>query len=516
MQDLEFQAQILAKRPPDATHYRLYRRKMAMDRYYPAPVKKALRCSPTFEYPLGCSPGTWLVHFYSDEGGKKQVQHVGNYHCIQVYLPMPNLDEPTGPAVDPESVRLLAKGARPADPVRSDPGLIQTKIETRKRALIRREDRAAARDMARNGLSKEMLEQQVVHRSLRRDNHELTELLTRNLSPQTEQIERHYALLETSMTSMGIFLEQVKSMATKVAVPPPPVDYTPLFAQIASAARDIFVVALQRGDRRDQPMLGEDADAADEGLRPAPDPKLAQLMAERDRLRQEIARLEQAGRKTAEVVHVSAPASDVSTAPRAAPAPGAQANRVIERAANQVTPTGGAQATAATERAAHAAQPWSPTGATKQSTSVKAEGVGSAIPTAPEAASHAHSEARLEEARELAADSRVNDAASEALPKQLALQTPQGPLSLHLPDGLLSGELANLLAGDLWDEGAATTLPTPSKVQVAEVAQVIVEPPKMSEEAARRALASGGVIEALGGLLFFNPAFRQMLRGSTK
>lgn len=511
----ELKARILAHRPPKATHYRLWRRGKMVDKYYPA-TGPLLRCDPDFHYPVDCAPGPFLVLYYADELGQRALQHIGGQPHLAVEVSLPDLDEPTGPAVDPESARLLAKGARPADPVRSDPGLIQTKIETRKRALIRREDRAEARDMARNGVSKEMLELQVSNRFLRRDIHELTALVTRTLSPQTDQIERHYALMESGMTSVGIVMEQVKDLASKLAVPPPPVDYSPVLVQVASALRDIVVVGLQRGDRRDKPMLGEDGRAEDEGLRPAPDPKLAQLMAERDRLRQEIARLEQAGRKTAEVVHVSAPASDVSTAPRAAPAPGAQANRVIERAANQVTPTGGAQATAATERAAHAAQPWSPTGATKQSTLVKAEGVGSAIPTAPEAASHAHSEARLEEARELAADSRVNDAASEALPKQLALQTPQGPLSLHLPDGLLSGELANLLAGDLWDEGAATTLPTPSKVQVAEVAQVIVEPPKMSEEAARRALAGGGVIEALGGLLFFNPAFRQMLRGSTK
>jgi hypothetical protein len=167
---------------------------------------------------------------------------------------------------------------------------------------------------------------------------------------------------------------------------------------------------------------------------------------------------------------------------------------------NQATHTDVVQGTAGNEHAAQQAQRRSPE-ATRQGTAEESvQGTAGNEQAEPEAPSQAQPGARA-----------VTD-----LPKQFALQTPQGSHSLHLPDGLLSGELANLLAGELWDEGGTTVLPTLSKVQVAEVAKVIVAPPQMSEENARRALAHGGVVEALAGLLFFNPAFRQLLRGSGK
>lgn len=497
MHGSEFQSRLLAARPPNATHYRLMRRKFSQNRYYPDESEKALRCSPNFEFPVDAEPGTWMVIFYADEAGKVRVQHLGNSHYLPVELSMPDFDDKTGPAVDADFARLLTKGARPPDPVSSDPGLIETRIETRKRALIRREDRAEARDLARKGMSKDLLETYLAGRFLRRDNYELTDLLKRTLAPQVEQIERHFALMETSMVTVAKILEQGKAMVEKVASPPPPVDYTPVLTQLASAARDVIVVALQRGGR--QETLGEDTAAVDAGLRPAPDAKLAKLTAERDRLRREIELLENAARKSADSVLVSAQASEVTSTSGPARANSAQLTREIDRPTAQASPSVGAQLAAAGEQAADQTTGVPPSPGATVALGAEVEGTKSSAASAP------HPQEQTEA-----------HAANEKLPKDVSLQTPSGPLSLHLPDGLLSGELANLLAGEIWDEGGATVFPTLSKVEVAEVAKVIVEPPKMTEAAARRALASGGAIEALGGLLFFNPAFRQLLRGSGK
>lgn len=372
MQGDELKSRILAGRPPKATHYRLWKPSRSGDKFYPANGAH-LSCDPEFDYPVDCSPGVFHVLYYAGEASQRALQHVGGHAALLVEVSAADTDESTGPAVDSELARVLSKSARPPDPVRSDPGVIATRIETKKRALLRREDRAEARDLARNAASKELLELQVGMRYLRRDNHELTQLITRILSPQADQVERHYALMESGMTSVGIVAEQVKSMAAKLATPAQPVDYTPVLVQIASAFRDIVVVGLQRGDRRDRQLPGEDALAVDAGLKPAADPKLAQATRERDQLRREIERLEKG--ETTALVHVSAPAiHHRSPGPSAAQAPAAAPRD--EKTEAKGMPNGIAQSMAATQYAAHEAQRRSPE-TTEQGTA--------AVPMAPTA-----------------------------------------------------------------------------------------------------------------------------------
>ena len=83
---------------------------------------------------------------------------------------------------------------------------------------------------------------------------------------------------------------------------------------------------------------------------------------------------------------------------------------------------------------------------------------------------------------------------------------------LVLPDGILSDSLQEMLVNvhgsALFNSG---TIPPPLVAQVKAVEAVIVNPPTMDRETARRLLVEGSAVEAMAGLLFFNPMFHQML-----
>ena len=113
---------------------------------------------------------------------------------------------------------------------------------------------------------------------------------------------------------------------------------------------------------------------------------------------------------------------------------------------------------------------------------------------------------------------------SSAVPGVAAAQTSSSQASpssiefmgepLVLPDGVLSPALTELLvqhqAGALTDD-PSTPIPPPRVARVKQVEAVLVNPPTMDRETARRYLADGTMIEALGGLLFFNPMLRTIL-----
>ena len=70
--------------------------------------------------------------------------------------------------------------------------------------------------------------------------------------------------------------------------------------------------------------------------------------------------------------------------------------------------------------------------------------------------------------------------------------------------------LVNAMAGKMLADPDAP-IPPPLVSQVALLEEVIVAPPKMDPETARKLLKDGSALEAFGAFLFFNPAIRTML-----
>ena len=94
-----------------------------------------------------------------------------------------------------------------------------------------------------------------------------------------------------------------------------------------------------------------------------------------------------------------------------------------------------------------------------------------------------------------------------------AVQETQTPPTDSIPT--LAGEhlqelLVNAMAGKMLADPDAP-IPPPLVSQVALLEEVIVAPPKMDHETARRLLKDGTALEAFGAFLFFNPAIRTML-----
>jgi hypothetical protein len=85
---------------------------------------------------------------------------------------------------------------------------------------------------------------------------------------------------------------------------------------------------------------------------------------------------------------------------------------------------------------------------------------------------------------------------------------------LVLPDGALSPGLQELLvniqASKFLDD-PNEEVPPPLVVQVKQVEAVLVKPPALDRETARRLLLDGSTMEAFGALLFFNPILRDIL-----
>ena len=85
---------------------------------------------------------------------------------------------------------------------------------------------------------------------------------------------------------------------------------------------------------------------------------------------------------------------------------------------------------------------------------------------------------------------------------------------MDLPPGEVRPEvqelLVNILAGKMLSKSDAP-IPAPLVAQVKQVEEVLVSPPRMDPETARRLLNDGSTIEAFGAFLFFNPLMRAVL-----
>ncbi|MFO0575372.1 MAG: SEC-C metal-binding domain-containing protein [Polyangia bacterium] len=79
------------------------------------------------------------------------------------------------------------------------------------------------------------------------------------------------------------------------------------------------------------------------------------------------------------------------------------------------------------------------------------------------------------------------------------------PVGEHIQELLVNAMASKMLADP---DGP---IPTPLVSQVGQLDEVLVAPPKMDPETARKLLKDGTALEAFGAFLFFNPAIRTML-----
>jgi len=109
-----------------------------------------------------------------------------------------------------------------------------------------------------------------------------------------------------------------------------------------------------------------------------------------------------------------------------------------------------------------------------------------------------------------AASTSVPPDAGASPPAAQESQTPPTDSTPTLAGEQLQELLVNAMAGKMLADPDAP-IPPPLVSQVALLEEVIVTPPKMDPETARRLLKDGTALEAFGAFLFFNPAIRTML-----
>lgn len=135
-----------------------------------------------------------------------------------------------------------------------------------------------------------------------------SEAMFRLQNQSVVMMERTFVLMEKMQEVFGRFAELEKTAAQKIATPPPPIDYTPVFGSVVSAIRDIGVSALQRDqkpklkpDEEASPVkaaLAERSPDASQSEPPTPNLRSAtqadllarveRMQAERDRLKSEL------------------------------------------------------------------------------------------------------------------------------------------------------------------------------------------------------------------------------------
>lgn len=534
------------------------------------PTNRALRVQP-FEWPVGAKAGPWMIRYSKDEHGAEVVPHVAGKPQVIGYLSYPSevCDQPEG-ALDADILSALAKETPPEDD--EEGSLKATRIEAKKREIAL--DLASKQDklLRRTSRSKELTEGFMLNREHRLEVRAQSEAMFRLQNQSVVMMERTFVLMEKMQEVFGRFAELEKTAAQKIATPPPPIDYTPVFGSVVSAIRDIGVSALQRDqkpklkpDEESSPVkaaLAErspdsgQAEASTPNLRSATQADLLarveRMQAERDRLkseleaernRQRVLDESRAGAlrsvrpfdKTAE--HTPAPTRDAvqSTAARGSlESSGSPSYRRASR--NSACPCGSGrryrQCCLYKDRQATLANLNDRKGGAKRATapgmSVQKRSVAPAAqtmksppklqterPAVPEP-SHAAGTITPQTApasggSETNAASPVNAASSQ--PDAAAIQESESP-ALAFPHGTVSSEmqevLVNMLAGKLMGD-PDVPIPPPVVSQVEELDRVLVAPPKMDPETAHRLLKDGTAIEAFGAFLFFNPAIRTML-----
>lgn len=270
------------------------------------PTNRALRVQP-FEWPVGAKAGPWMIRYSKDEHGAEVVPHVAGKPQVIGYLSYPSevCDQPEG-ALDADILSALAKETPPEDD--EEGSLKATRIEAKKREIAL--DLANKQDklLRRTSRSKELTEGFMLNREHRLEVRAQSEAMFRLQNQSVVMMERTFVLMEKMQEVFGRFAELEKTAAQKIATPPPPIDYTPVFGSVVSAIRDIGVSALQRDqkpklkpDEESSPVKAALAERSpDAGQAEASTPKLRsatqadllarveRMQAERDRLKSEL------------------------------------------------------------------------------------------------------------------------------------------------------------------------------------------------------------------------------------
>jgi hypothetical protein len=549
----EFEVQIVRNCPVDATYYYLFRfdRKNEQIRF---PAKHALRARPPFEHPIDCKPGVWLVAYSSDAAGLNKVQHIGNRPHVEAELRVPaavqeSADEPR--QVTEDLVKLLAhQPGKIQDIDADDEGLKAARIDAKKREIAL-DITAKEQDVMLSGaITKETMEAYMLNRFHRTELHAQVEAMFRVQKMSADMMERNFVLTEKVQEAIGRAAEMERIAAQKVASPPPPPDYTPVLNNLVAAFRDIGVSAMQRDDRKAIPAgepaatikaalgdstTGAHAVAADNPsssaaavpAAAAPESStqtatrtqkpqgaesekladvLARLQADNERMKAELELLRQKKRE-AEEPRPQLKASSLAPSQPATPPPPSAASAASRRTVPPA-PTHDAASTFPRLASRNADCPCGSGRKYKkcclQQQARKANATTAASSTTTESASAgSHSSAVPGAAAAQTGSSQASLSSIEFMGEPLVL-----------PDGVLSPALTELLAqlqsGALADE-PSTPIPPPRVARVKQVEAVLVNPPTMDRETARRYLADGTMVEALGGLLFFNPMLRTIL-----
>jgi len=131
----------------------------------------------------------------------------------------------------------LAKETPPEDD--EEGSLKATRIEAKKREIAL--DLASKQDklLRRTSRSKELTEGFMLNREHRLEVRAQSEAMFRLQNQSVVMMERTFVLMEKMQEVFGRFAELEKTAAQKIATPPPPIDYTPVFGSVVSAIRDI-------------------------------------------------------------------------------------------------------------------------------------------------------------------------------------------------------------------------------------------------------------------------------------
>jgi len=550
------------------------------------PIDRALRVEP-FEWPVGAKAGQWIVRYCSDEKGGAPLPNIGGTAHVIATLSYPAevCEQPAG-ATDAELMAALTKEVAEVD---DDEGSLKAaRIEAKKRELaigLTAKEQKLAR---RAAVNKELSEGYLLNRAHRMEVRDSNEAMFRVGNQTLANAERTLLLVEKVQEALGRVAELEREVARRAATPPPPVDYSPVLNSVVGAIRDIGVSALQR-DQKSKPKSEEESTPVKAGLTEASTPatlapkaptapllaesmaptlpsssasggqqSITELLAERDRLRAELAERT----KTAQQTGDSAPSPHEFTTPTpasaASPAQAAEQQALAElraerdRLREQVERQTKAELQAEQERLRAELAERSKSAPSLMPRALPAhDSPGDVHGQAPPSSSVSRNApcpcrsgkkykkcclGRSRSAEPQAAPANTAIAAAPSVPEmQLAVTgTPSstnGPdshpqsvpaelppatanvLPLQsgpaVPEQQLQELLVNVMAGRMLSGDSA--IAPPSVHLPKQVEQVVVDPPTMDRETALRLLKDGTAIEALGAFLFFNPAVRTAL-----
>lgn len=474
--------------------------------------------------------------------------------------------------------KLLASGVEEDD---AEGSVKTTRINARKMGIALRQKERIHNVGKHQALSREVVDCLKTNEILRQQLAEQAALNTKVHREGVAALERNMALFERMQVSAGRQQEREFEASMRAACPPAPPDYTPVLNTVVSTIRDIGVAALQRDSTAPPPALpsGPAVKAAlsegappseataqakptaqpshahlDAAASPSPSrPSYEELLAQRDRLRADLAAAEI--RKTlqnsesaprAMSVAASEPPQIKPMTQAATSAPTHSATSPIAPLLSSVLPEAGPPPLTTQSQAAPSPAPQIPAAASALFTDTIAQSAGSSnggvaspepplVPTPPlapkvvEAAPASLGAAVLSPVNSAPPAPAADAAAAPDSPpasKPSIKPAPPRPTPAPVlgPSGLpvafpgneiLQGILVNDIASRLLDEQDDPRRPYVAPVQ--QVEKVLLDPPKMDPETARRLLKDGTALESFGAYLFFNPMIRDaLLRGRGK